>query len=57
VLAFLLLIAFVLIQIWKPEDATVPPRIFIQRSIASGFWVSCCVGAHQTLFSKFTPFG
>ena len=40
----------------KPEEATVPPRIFIQRSIASGFWVSCCVGAHQTLFSKFTPF-
>ena len=55
VLAFVLLIAFVLIQVWKPEQATVPPRIFIQRSIASGFWVSCCVGAHQTLFSKCAP--
>jgi hypothetical protein len=52
VLAFVLLIAFVLIQVWKPEEATVPPRIFIQRSIAGGFWVSCCIGAHQTLFSK-----
>ncbi|KAK5009297.1 hypothetical protein LTR28_001732 [Elasticomyces elasticus] len=24
--------------IWKPEQATVPPNIFMQRSIASGFW-------------------
>jgi MFS family permease len=29
VLAFVLLIAFGLIQVWKPEQATVPPRIFI----------------------------
>ena len=29
-----------------------PPRIFVQRSIASAFWVSCCIGAHQTLFRK-----
>jgi hypothetical protein len=49
VLAFVLLIAFALIQVWKPEQATLPPRIFVQRSIASGFWVSCCVGAHQNL--------
>jgi MFS family permease len=46
------LIGFVSIQIWKPEQATVQPRIFIQRSIMSGFWASCCTGAHQTLFSK-----
>ncbi|OCK76475.1 MFS general substrate transporter [Lepidopterella palustris CBS 459.81] len=55
VLTFVLLIAFILIQVWKPEQATVPPRIFIQRSIASGFWVSCCVGAHQTLFIYYLP--
>ncbi|KAK5011772.1 hypothetical protein LTR28_004366 [Elasticomyces elasticus] len=24
--------------IWKPAQATVPPKIFMQRSIASGFW-------------------
>lgn len=52
-LAFFFLITFVLVQIWKAEQATVPPHIFIQRSIASGFWVSCCVGAHQTLLSQF----
>lgn len=51
VVAFVLLVVFVLIQVWKPEQAIVPPRIFIQRSVASGFWASCCVGAHQTLLS------
>ncbi|KAJ9495784.1 hypothetical protein H2202_008827 [Exophiala xenobiotica] len=55
VLAFVLLIGFVLIQIWKPEQATVQPRIFIQRSIMSGFWASCCTGAHQTLFVYYLP--
>ncbi|KAK3352782.1 major facilitator superfamily domain-containing protein [Lasiosphaeria hispida] len=55
VLAFVLLIAFVLIQVWRPERATVPPRIFIQRSIASGFFVSCCIGAHQTLLLYYLP--
>ncbi|KAF2178412.1 putative MFS multidrug transporter [Zopfia rhizophila CBS 207.26] len=55
VLAFVLLIAFALIQVWKPEQATVRPRIFIQRSIASGFWVSSCVGAHQTIFVYYLP--
>jgi hypothetical protein len=39
------LITFVLIQIWKPELAMVLPRIFIQRSIFSAFFVSCCIGA------------
>ena len=52
VLAFVLLIAFAVIQVWKQEQATLPPRIFVQRSIISGFWVSCCVGAHQNLVGK-----
>ncbi|RHZ46894.1 MDR family MFS transporter [Aspergillus thermomutatus] len=55
VLAFMLLIAFVLIQVWKPEQATLPPRIFLQRSIASGFWASCCLGAHTILFVYYLP--
>ncbi|RMJ17942.1 hypothetical protein CDV36_002374 [Fusarium kuroshium] len=55
IVSFTLLIAFVLIQTWKPAQATVPPHIFIQRSIAGGFWVSCCVGAHQTLLIYFLP--
>ncbi|KAI1370172.1 MFS general substrate transporter [Hypoxylon crocopeplum] len=55
VLAFVLLIIFVLIQIWKPERATVPPHIFVQRSIFSGFFVSCCLGSHQTLLLYYLP--
>lgn len=52
-LAFVLLVAFVLIQVWRPENATVPPRIFMQRTIAGAFWVSCCNGAHQALIGRF----
>jgi hypothetical protein len=57
VLAFALIIAFALIQVWKPEQATLPPCIFIQRSIASGFWVSSCLGAHLNVFGKPVVFG
>lgn len=56
-LAFALLIAFVVIQVWRPQRATVPPRIFMQRSIASAFFVSCCIGAHQTLICEFSKPG
>ncbi|RDH35972.1 MFS general substrate transporter [Aspergillus welwitschiae] len=55
VLAFILLIAFVVIQIWKPEQATLPPKILFQRSIASGFWVSCCQGAHTMIIIYYFP--
>ncbi|KAE8165518.1 major facilitator superfamily domain-containing protein [Aspergillus tamarii] len=55
VLAFILLISFTLIQIWKSEQAILPPRIFIQRSIASGFWASSCLGAHMNLFVYYLP--
>lgn len=53
VIAFLLLIVFALIQVWLPEQAMLPPRLFVQRSIASGFWTSLCIGAHQTLFCEY----
>ncbi|KAH8887522.1 MFS general substrate transporter [Thozetella sp. PMI_491] len=55
VLGLVLLGTFVAIQVWKPERATVPPRIFVQRSIASGFFVSCCLGAAQTLILYYLP--
>ncbi|EFQ96766.1 hypothetical protein MGYG_08690 [Nannizzia gypsea CBS 118893] len=44
VVSGVLMIAFVAVQIWRQEDATVPPRIFCQRSIASGTAFSACVG-------------
>ncbi|PKX89365.1 MDR family MFS transporter [Aspergillus novofumigatus IBT 16806] len=55
VLAFVFLIAFVLIQVWKPEQAMLPPHVFLQRTIASGFWASCCLGAHVILFVYYLP--
>lgn len=36
VLAGVLLIAFGVVQIWRKEDATIPPRIIKQRSVAFG---------------------
>ncbi|KAF2272825.1 MFS general substrate transporter [Westerdykella ornata] len=55
VLGPLLLVVFGIVQVWKPEQAILRPRIFIQRSIASGFWVSSCIGAHQTIFVYYLP--
>lgn len=55
VLAGVLLVVFAAIQILLPDQATVPPRIFVQRSILSGFLVSCCIGAHMTLMVYYLP--
>lgn len=45
VFAALLAAAFIAVQIWKQEKATVPPRIIKQRSIAFGTWFSFWLGA------------
>ncbi|MCJ1455034.1 hypothetical protein MMC28_005388 [Mycoblastus sanguinarius] len=45
IFAGVLATAFVGIQIWKQEKATVPPRIIKQRSIAFGAWYSFWLGA------------
>ncbi len=55
VLAFVLLIVFVLIQVWRPGRAMIPPHVFVQRSICSAFFVSFCLGAHQVLVGKYAP--
>ncbi|KAL1896746.1 hypothetical protein Sste5346_004378 [Sporothrix stenoceras] len=55
VLAGVLLIVFSVIQVVLPDQATVPPRIFVQRSILSGFLCSCCTGAHMTLMVYYLP--
>ena len=41
----LLIIAFIGIQWWKQEMATVPPRVFKQRSVWSGAWFAALLGA------------
>ncbi|KAJ5081844.1 hypothetical protein NUU61_010108 [Penicillium alfredii] len=46
VLAGVLLVAFGAVQSWRREDATIPPRIIKQRSIAAGaVYTSCLSGA------------
>lgn len=44
VVSGVLLIAFVGVQIWRQEDATIPPRIIKQRSIACGVMFATCLG-------------
>lgn len=44
VVAGVLLIAFFGVQIWRQEDATTPPRIVKQRSVACGIVYAMCIG-------------
>jgi hypothetical protein len=53
VFAGLLLLCFIGVQIWKQEDATVPPRIILQRSVASGFFYAFCVGSAMMILVYF----
>ncbi|KAL8729324.1 MAG: hypothetical protein Q9166_004821 [cf. Caloplaca sp. 2 TL-2023] len=55
VFAGLLGIAFIAVQIWKQEKATVPPRIIKQRSIAFGTWFSFWLGAGYFLLIYYLP--
>lgn len=55
VLFGVLMIAFVLIQKWKQETASVPPRLAKIRSIGAGFWFSLCVGGSMMLFVYYLP--
>ena len=55
VLFAVLIIAFIAIQIWKGENATVPPRIIRKRSIAAGFWYTICIGATLLVVVYFLP--
>ena len=50
-----LMIAFIAIQIWKQDNGTVPPRIFCQRSIISGFWFMFCISGSMVVFIYFLP--
>lgn len=45
--------AFCAVQVWKQENATVPPRIIKQRSIAFGASFSACIGACLVTFIYF----
>lgn len=55
VLAGVLIIGFVLVQIFKPDTATVPPRIFKQRSIMAGAWATFTLGASMMIIVYYLP--
>ena len=47
--------AFIVIQFWKGETATLPPRIIKQRSVAGACWFSFATGAAFLLFVYYLP--
>ncbi|MCJ1307148.1 hypothetical protein MMC25_000794 [Agyrium rufum] len=51
----ILTVAFVLIQIWKQEKATVPPRMFKKRSVVFSAWHVFCAGAAMNVLEYFIP--
>lgn len=51
----ILIVAFIAIQIWKGEDATIPPRIISQRSIAFGFFCMICSAASMMVLVYYLP--
>ncbi|KAK5946085.1 hypothetical protein PMZ80_000224 [Knufia obscura] len=55
VLSGVLFVAFLFVQRWKGENATVPGHIFFQRSILAGSWFSFCNGACLQTMVYFLP--
>ncbi|KAI8936024.1 hypothetical protein NX059_007526 [Plenodomus lindquistii] len=55
VLAAVLIIAFIGIQWWKQEDATVPPRIFLNRNVWGSAWFGAMLGASFFIMVYFLP--
>lgn len=50
----ILIIAFVGIQIWKGDNATVPPKIMV-RSVVAGSWFGFCLGGAFFTFVYYLP--
>ncbi|KAL8691124.1 MAG: hypothetical protein Q9218_003576 [Villophora microphyllina] len=47
--------AFIAVQAWKGDMATVPPHIIKQRSIAATFWFSFCNGGAMQVVVYYLP--
>lgn len=48
-------VAFVAVQIWKKEKATLPPRIMKQRSVVAAIWYSFFVGSGMNILLYYLP--
>ncbi|KAH7132101.1 major facilitator superfamily domain-containing protein [Dendryphion nanum] len=55
VLFVVLIIAFIAIQIWKQELATVPPRVFKNRNVWGSAWFGAMLGACFFVLVYFLP--
>jgi len=55
VLSGVLIICFIAVQIWKQEQATVPPRVFKNRTTWASAWFGACLGAAFFIFCFYLP--
>lgn len=55
IIAGILLICFVIIQVWKQEEATVPPRIFKNRNVWGSAWFALSLGAAFFILVYYIP--
>ncbi|KAK6502401.1 hypothetical protein TWF506_002982 [Arthrobotrys conoides] len=55
VLMSVLLAGFAAVQVLIPKTATLPIRIFKQRSVVSGFWQTLCIGSSMYIYIYFLP--
>jgi len=55
VICAVLCFAFMAIQVWKKENATVPPRIIKQRSIAAALWFGFFSAAGMMVLMYYLP--
>lgn len=51
----ILAVAFVAVQIWKQENATVPPRILKNRTMAFSTWFVICLGGSFFVLIYYIP--
>lgn len=55
VIFVLLLVVFVAVQFWKQDNATVPPRVLKQRTVAAGAWFCFSLGAAFFIMVFYLP--
>ncbi|ERF75088.1 hypothetical protein EPUS_04870 [Endocarpon pusillum Z07020] len=55
VLFGILTAVFIGIQFWKGDNATIPPRIMKQRTMAASAWFATCLGAAFFIFIFYLP--
>lgn len=51
----LLMVAFAAVQVWKQENATLPPRILKYRSVTTSTWFAFCISGSMTVVVYFLP--